>query len=342
MGKMLCVMEFQNSEELNSQINIPELGNETANPIEVQNFISDSRTAQGIHTIQFIGDLVVVHSRINSKSTLPVSFIYNNPAVVLEFILSGRDVQYKESGQNHLAYKPGQHFIAFIPPSKMEQEYQASEKNEVLRIYIAPDYFKRLVPQNHLFEIFLKHIDSATFSVLNPVPMPITPAMYILIKELHVEQQSTYRYLWLRAKVLELLKLQLEVYEELKKDDHSSVLSASSLSPFEVNKMCEVKEILHKNMHANFTLIDLAHMVGTNMYTLKKNFKECFGDTVFGYLNQIRMEEAQRLLLGNSHSINQIADLVGYKNANHFSTAFKRYFGYKPSEVKKKLTGDAL
>ncbi len=46
------------------------------------------------------------------------------------------------------------------------------------------------------------------------------------------------------------------------------------------------------------------------------------------------MNEARRLLLSGEMNIAEVADTVGYKNPNHFTTAFKKYFGFVPSELK--------
>ncbi|MEE9362234.1 MAG: helix-turn-helix domain-containing protein [Cellulophaga sp.] len=46
------------------------------------------------------------------------------------------------------------------------------------------------------------------------------------------------------------------------------------------------------------------------------------------------MEEAKKMLLEQNLSINEISDRIGYKNPQHFSTAFKRKFGMIPSRIK--------
>jgi len=55
---------------------------------------------------------------------------------------------------------------------------------------------------------------------------------------------------------------------------------------------------------------------------------------VFGYLLEERMKLGKRLLLEGRTSIADVATEVGYKNATHFTAAFKRYFGYLPSDLK--------
>jgi len=71
-----------------------------------------------------------------------------------------------------------------------------------------------------------------------------------------------------------------------------------------------------------------------NEYKLKKGFKELFGTTVFGYIHQIRMDLAKRLLLGTSKTAKEIAYETGYGSPQHFSKAFKEQFGIPPNSIR--------
>lgn len=41
------------------------------------------------------------------------------------------------------------------------------------------------------------------------------------------------------------------------------------------------------------------------------------------------------MLLQKGKTVSETADLVGYKNPQHFTAAFKGYYGMLPSELKK-------
>lgn len=334
---MLQLMKTQGSDELNIEIRYPAHCYTTDGQITELRFSSGQNTSQGTHTIHYFENISIVESTLSTQEVLPVHLAYDFTTVVLEFILSAKQLVCTDAQEVlSISYGAGQHNITFIPKSELLYEHQACVHIEVVRIHISPDYFLRLIPDKDIFHSFIASVSTeARVATLSEAAMPITPAMYVIIRDIQTEQRKgSYKRILLEAKVLELLMLQLEQYEEISGKDQGGVASAS-IRQLEINKMQQVKEILQCNMQSPYSLIDLAHMVGTNVYTLKKSFKECFGTTVFGYLNQLRMEEAHRLLMAQTHTINQIADLIGYKNANHFSTAFKRYFGYIPSELRR-------
>lgn len=98
--------------------------------------------------------------------------------------------------------------------------------------------------------------------------------------------------------------------------------------------MQQAREILHQNLQKPCSLIDLAHQVGTNENYLKKHFKQVFGHTVYGYVQELRMQEARNLLMNEECDIHEVAQRTGYKRTAHFIAAFKKHFGYAPMRLK--------
>ncbi len=80
--------------------------------------------------------------------------------------------------------------------------------------------------------------------------------------------------------------------------------------------------------------------IAENMYLssfyISKIFKSETGDTPIRHLINIRLEKAKELLeSGYDGSIQEIAALVGYDDAYHFSKLFKKHFNMTPTQVKK-------
>lgn len=101
---------------------------------------------------------------------------------------------------------------------------------------------------------------------------------------------------------------------------------------FEV-KLIEVQTYIQEHYYDSITIRDLAQYVGTNEHKLKVRFKERFGITLFGYLRQVRMNNAIYMLKVEARPIKEVAHMVGYSNISNFTNAFKRLYGYPPSRV---------
>lgn len=68
---------------------------------------------------------------------------------------------------------------------------------------------------------------------------------------------------------------------------------------------------------------------------LKAAFKECFGCTLYDYILQKRIGQAQHLLMGTELSIAEIAQAVGYDRSESFAKQFQRVTGLLPREYRK-------
>jgi len=111
--------------------------------------------------------------------------------------------------------------------------------------------------------------------------------------------------------------------------------TTSTLKKEDIEKILYAKKLVENNIQFPDSLIDLSRKAGINDYKLKKGFKELIGETVFGYLYKIRMERAYDYLSKEKKTVNEVAFLVGYKNAQHFTVAFKKKYNILPGSLNK-------
>jgi len=62
-------------------------------------------------------------------------------------------------------------------------------------------------------------------------------------------------------------------------------------------------------------------------------FKKYMGISPFVYINQLKMKEAMSYLQSGKHSVKETGYLLGYSDQYTFSKAFKRYYGFPPSNI---------
>ncbi|MEM8613737.1 MAG: AraC family transcriptional regulator [Cyanobacteria bacterium P01_H01_bin.105] len=154
----------------------------------------------------------------------------------------------------------------------------------------------------------------------------ITPAMAQTLQQIiHCPYQGSAQRMYLESKALELLAQQFDYLEVDVPAHKSRELKASDLE-----RVHYAREILVQRLCDPLSLKDLARQAGLNECTLKRGFRQVFGTTVFGYLRDCRMQQAQTLLQSPHMTIAQIARRVGYRNPEAFSTAFRRQFAINP------------
>lgn len=96
--------------------------------------------------------------------------------------------------------------------------------------------------------------------------------------------------------------------------------------------------LMHVETHyaEPISLEQAAGIVHLSTYHFCKTFKQLTGLTFVQYVNQLRVQEAERLLVGSTLTVTEIADKVGCGSINAFSKLFKQVRGCSPKQLRTK------
>ncbi|MEO1049741.1 MAG: AraC family transcriptional regulator [Bacteroidota bacterium] len=284
---------------------------------------------EGTYTETFFEGVHIGYGDFRLPKPTLIYFDTEMETIEMHFALQGRASVHSKDFKKGLGFKSNQHNLIYASEFKGAVEWCAEEDMKVFEVNLWPSFFKKYLPDGTLFDIFRKNIERQEGAFLSNHNYPITPRMMTLIHQIiNCNRTGHFKRMFLESHVIELLMLQLEQISS----HNCDVFCAHNKQHQE--KLYAAREILTNQLNGDLTLNELAQKVGTNEFTLKKGFKELFGTTVFGYWNQIKMEEAQTLLAEGMMNVTEVSERVGYKNPQHFSTAFKKYFGYSPSALK--------
>jgi AraC-like DNA-binding protein len=151
--------------------------------------------------------------------------------------------------------------------------------------------------------------------------------LYVVLNQLFsIQVSESSEKLYYQAKTLELLSL----YFSSKKPNTESCPFLNDEET--VRKLKHAKEFLLKNMEAPPSLKELAKQAGLNEYQLKVGFKEIYGNTVYGFLLDHKLDHSRAILDSAKYQVNEVAYQIGYTNPSHFIAAFKKKFGVTPKK----------
>lgn len=100
-------------------------------------------------------------------------------------------------------------------------------------------------------------------------------------------------------------------------------------------QLSAVFDFIEANYHQPITLCDVAQSVGYSAAYLTDLVRRCTGKPVNHWIVERRMLAARTLLLETDHSINQIAEAVGYQYEGHFFRQFRQYHKTTPQAWRK-------
>ena len=156
----------------------------------------------------------------------------------------------------------------------------------------------------------------------------IKPTLAIVLQQIiNSNINSSIRELYVKGKVYELLSLHFQK-DETTEGEYCPFL----VDEDNVLKIRRAKEIIISRMAEPPSLQELANEIGLNLKKLKEGFKQIYGDTVYSFLFDYKMEHARRLLESNKFNVNEVGVQIGYSTASHFIAAFKKKFGTTPKK----------
>ncbi|MGI9326022.1 MAG: GlxA family transcriptional regulator [Pseudomonadales bacterium] len=106
-------------------------------------------------------------------------------------------------------------------------------------------------------------------------------------------------------------------------------------APHEDSQVVEAEQWLTEHFRASEPVSQLIASIGLPERTLKRRFKQACGCTLIERVQDLRVEEAKRLLEKERHSIDDISASVGYEDAAFFRRLFKRKTGVTPSAYRR-------
>jgi AraC-like DNA-binding protein len=254
--------------------------------------------------------------------------------IEMHFSLSGK-TGIKFSGHSAMPEEFGaaEHNIVYTPAFTGDIKLKPSPSgHRFFEVHLTETFFKRLVfEETTILAGLAKKIERKEMAALSKDNQAITAKMNSIIFDMiNCKRKGSLQRMYLESKVLELLMLQAEQFEQGVKSPKQVRLQSA-----DIEKLHHTKWMIEQNLDNPCSLSELSRKVGLNEYKLKKGFREIWGTTVFGYLHNLRMEQAKHMLLEQGKTVGEAADQAGYRNAHHFTAAFKKYFGYLPSQLKR-------
>ncbi|MCM8569570.1 AraC family transcriptional regulator [Gramella jeungdoensis] len=157
---------------------------------------------------------------------------------------------------------------------------------------------------------------------------PVSPSMAVVLNQImNFNLTPSIKNLYFRSKAYELLSLYFN------KAENPDLEQCPFLSDEEnIKKIRRAKDIVIARMAEPPSLQELSDEIGLSLKKLKDGFKQIYGDSVYSFLFDYKMEYARKLLESGEYNVNEVGLRVGYSTASHFIAGFKKKFGTTPKK----------
>ncbi len=245
--------------------------------------------------------------------------------IQFHFCIKGSASFVFNEGNYKLPIQEGNSLLLYNPQRDLPLDLWLKTKSWVLSV---------LLPINKFHSLFSTEADYITFlSDENKdrkyyKDAQISPSMAIVLNQLmNYNLHPTIKPLYFKAKAYELLSLYFNRPADVDVEQCPFLADEDNVS-----KIKKAKQIMVARMAEPPTLQQLADEINLPLNKLKEGFKQIYGDSVFSFLFDYKMEVARQLLATGSHNVNEVGLKVGYSTSSHFIAAFKKKFGTTPKK----------
>ena len=238
---------------------------------------------------------------------------------------------------HNVLYKLEEGDVLIVDTSDMHKIFNSSEDILLLSMHVDVSFFKDLYPdidymifacEDYSKTSTLKHRDlQKKVSILkNNIAKT---ALAFMSEEDNTKLQMSY--------IDDLIFNLVNQFQGFFIEDYK--FKADNMNPEDVglNRLYKILKYIYLNYDKKITLNDLAEIVYLNPYYVSHLIKNTSGLSFQSFLNYVRLEYAEKMLVENKLTLTQISSFCGFSSLSYFNKCFKAWYKMSPSEYREQL-----
>ena len=222
-------------------------------------------------------------------------------------------------GSKYLELKPGESCIA--RKNRLGRYYKRKENNELEKVILSiEEAFLKKYQGRHKIKS-MKFNQTETFIRVNK--SNLLPDFIQSLNPYYSHGKITDAFADVKRE--ELLIILLQSQPEL----------AGLFFDYGIPGKINLEEFMNRNYKFNVSIERFAYLTGRSLSAFKRDFKETFNETPGRWLIKKRLHEAHFLINKKKEKPSDIYLDLGFETLSHFSFAFKKQFGFAPTELNK-------
>jgi len=268
---------------------------------------------------------VVLRTKNDSDILVNKKKDVNKDVIQFHFCLKGQTNFIFNQGNYTFQVQENHSMLLYNPQKPLPINVELTPETWMISILISIAKFHSLFSSDANHISFLSPENSSKKYYDN---LPFTSSIAVVLSQiLQARVHDSMKSLYFKGKIYELLSLYFN-----KNDDSSIEQCPFLIDEQNVQKIRNAKDIILDRMIDPPSLDALALEIGLPLKKLKQGFKQVYGDTVFAYLLDHKMQEARRMLDSQKYNVNEVGLKLGYSTSSHFIAAFKKKYGTTPKK----------
>ncbi len=275
--------------------------------------------------IKIEDDFILIRFQNDDNNVIRLERAITKGLIQFHFGIKGRAKFIFNEGSYALDLKDEKSLLLYNPQKELPLNLELSPNSWLISVIISIKKFHTLFSSEADYIPFLseENNDKKYYKEDN-----ISPSMAIVLSQMfHYNLNPSIKNLYYKGKGYELLSLYFNRNEDSNAEQCPFLIDEEN-----VLKIKKAKEIIISKMAEPPGLQELSDEIGLNLKKLKMGFKQIYGDTVYGFLFDYKMDYARKLLDSGSYNVNEVGLKIGYSTGSHFIAAFKKKFATTPKK----------
>lgn len=275
--------------------------------------------------IKIEDDFIVLRFQNDSDETTHFEREVDMDLIQFHFGIKGRAKFIFNQGRYALDLREEVSLFLYNPQKELPVHLEIAPHSWVISVLISIKKFHGFFSEqaDHIPFLSENNIDKKYYK-----DEKINPSMAVVLSQLfHFNLHQSIKKLYFKGKIYELLSLYFNRAEDTSTESCPFLVDEDN-----VIKIRKAKDIVIANMAEPPGLQELADQVGINLKKLKMGFRQIYGDSVYSFLFDYKMDYARKLLDSGSYNVNEVGLKIGYSTSSHFIAAFKKKFGTTPKK----------
>ena len=253
----------------------------------------------------------------------PTEFLrcFYNPACI--FVLQGK--KHMLYGENNLIYGKGQYVVSCtdIPVSSRVLEASFDEPFVTIILEFDSNLISNLLLETKIPQLVANNEKCLAVADTDE---SLLDAFYRLVQIIENPQDEILLSMIIK-----------EIYYRLLTGPLGNQLRMINTKGTRSNQIAQAISFLKDNFRQKLNIEDIAQQVNMAPSSFYRNFRKVTQVSPLQYQKQLRLYEAQRLMLTGEHNAESASYLVGYESPTQFSRGYKKMFGAPPKTDVKNL-----
>ena len=276
-------------------------------------------------TIKIEEDFILMRFQNDSSETYYTEKSINQGLIQFHFGIKGRVKFIFNEGSYALELREEKSLLFYNPQKELPLNLELAPQSWMISVLVSIKKFHSLFSSEAEYIPFMSD-DNQDKKYYNEAQ--ISPSMAIVLSQMfNYNLNPSIKNLYYKAKGYELLSLYFNRTEDPNAEQCPFLVDEDN-----VMKIKKAKEIIIANMAEPPSLQALADEIGLNLKKLKMGFKQIYGDTVYGFLFDYKMDYARKLLDSGSYNVNEVGLKIGYSTGSHFIVAFRKKYATTPKK----------